>query len=109
MAAFRLVLHWLVNIYISGGCGRIAETTAVNLSESASKEAANYMQGTGWFDNTDWADTVEKSMPLLFDVTGKVFGKIVGKVAEGGVNAYLAYRLGRRAIEEFEALRVKAN
>ena len=42
---------------------------------------------------------VNNAMPWL--------GKLVGKVAEGGANAYLAHRMGNRAIAYFQALKTK--
>jgi len=34
-----------------------------------------------------------------------LFSKFVGKAAEGGVNAYLAYRLGRLSVSAFRYLK----
>ena len=84
--AFRLVCRWCAAIYVSGELGSIMETTAKKGGEYAAD-----MLGDG-----DLMSGVAQSMPML--------AKIAGKAIEGGVNAYFAYRMGRRAIESFRVL-----
>ena len=85
-SAFRLVCRWCAAIYVSGELGSIMESTAKKGGEYAAD-----MLGDG-----DLMSGVAQSMPLL--------AKIAGKAIEGGVNAYFAYRMGRRAIESFRVL-----
>ena len=73
--AFRLACRWLVNLYIAGNLGDAAERTA----EWA---AASDLVSTAWG-------------PLA---------TVAGKMAEGGGNAFLVFRLGRRAMEAFRPL-----
>lgn len=42
----------------------------------------------------DWPNTLAQSMPFL--------AKFAGKVVEGGINAYFAIRMGRKAVAFFE-------
>ena len=74
-AAFRLVCRWLTNIYIAGEMG------------DASQGAV------------EWANAND-----LITATYKPLAKVLGKVAEGGVNALLVYRLGRRAMSTFRPM-----
>ncbi len=74
-AAFRLVCSWLTNIYIAGEMG------------DASQGAV------------EWASAND-----LITATYKPLAHVFGKVAEGGVNAFLVYRLGRRAVAAFRPL-----
>ena len=84
--ASRLVVRWFVNLYISGELGQIAEGGADVISDGASE----------WIGSEGVAAFVQPAVPLL--------AKFGGKIVEGGVNAYLAYRLGRRASEYFKEL-----
>lgn len=84
--AFRLVCRWCAAIYVSGELGSIMESTAKKGGEYAAD-----MLGSG-----DLMSGVAQSMPVL--------AKVAGKAIEGGVNAYFAYRMGRRAIESFRVL-----
>ena len=66
--------------------------------ESTAKKGGEYaadMLGSG-----DLMSGVAQSMPVL--------AKVAGKAIEGGVNAYFAYRMGRRAIESFRVLAPRA-
>lgn len=84
--AFRLVFRWCVNLYISGELGQIAEAAADEIA-----------QGTAsWLGEAGISAILQPAVPLL--------SKFGGKLAEGGVNAYLAYRLGCRACESFREL-----
>lgn len=84
--AFRLVFRWFVNLYISGELGQITEDAADAVA-----------QGTAaWLGEDGISTILQPVVPLL--------AKFGGKVAEGGVNAYLAYRLGCRACESFRGL-----
>lgn len=74
-AAFRLVCRWFINIYIAGEMG------------DASQGAV------------EWASAND-----LISSTYKPLAGLIGKVAEGGANAFLVYRLGRRAMEYFRPL-----
>lgn len=75
-AAFRLVCRWFINIYIAG-------------------EMGDATQGA-----VEWASAND-----LISATYKPLAGFVGKIAEGGANAFLVYRLGCRAIEYFKPLR----
>lgn len=84
--AFRLVFRWFVNLYISGELGQITEDAADAIA-----------QGTAaWLGEAGISAILQPAVPLL--------SKFGGKLAEGGVNAYLAYRLGCRACESFREL-----
>jgi uncharacterized membrane protein YcjF (UPF0283 family) len=74
-AAFRLVCRWIVNIYIAGKAGDVARGP---------------VEGGGAND--------------LISSTYKPLAGLIGKLAEGGANAFLVYRLGCRAMESFRAL-----
>lgn len=76
--AFRLVCRWFINIYIAGEMG------------DATQRAV------------EWADKND-----LISSTLKPLARVVGKIAEGGANAFLVYRLGRRAMEYFRPLAVE--
>lgn len=84
--AFRLVIHWFVNLYVSGELGQIAEGAADAIAQGASE----------WLGEEGISAVLQPAVPLL--------AKFGGKIAEGGVNAYLAYRLGSRACKHFREL-----
>lgn len=84
--AFRLVIHWFVNLYISGELGQIAEGAADAIAQGTSE----------WLGEEGISAVLQPAVPLL--------AKFGGKIAEGGVNAYLAYRLGSRACGHFREL-----
>ena len=84
--AFRLVCRWCAAIYISGEMGAIMESTA--------KKGGEY--AADWLNDGDLVAGAAQSMPVL--------AKLAGKAIEGGVNAYFAFRMGRRAIAAFRAL-----
>lgn len=84
--AFRLILGWTVNLYVSGEIGQVAEETATALNNSLDE----------WLGDDGLGAMLQPALPLL--------SKFVGKAAEGGLNAYLAYRLGKRAIGAFRYL-----
>lgn len=84
--AFRFVCRWCAAIYISGELGAVMESTA--------KAGGEY--AADWLNDGDLMAGVAQSMPVL--------AKLAGKAIEGGVNAYFAYRMGRRAIESFRVL-----
>jgi len=84
--AFRLVIHWFINLYISGELGQITEGAADAIAQGASD----------WLGEGGISAVLQPAVPLL--------AKFGGKIAEGGINAYLAYRLGSRACEHFREL-----
>lgn len=84
--AFRLVFRWFVNLYISGELEQITEDAADAIAQGT----------TAWLGEAGISTILQPVVPLL--------AKFGGKVAEGGVNAYLAYRLGCRACESFREL-----
>lgn len=94
-SAFRLVVRWFVNIYISGELEQITESAVGEIGEHLQGSVKESFSELGWLDG-DWAGTVAQSMPFLT--------KFAGKVVEGGVNAYLAFRMGRKSIAAFEPL-----
>lgn len=73
--AFRLVCRWIINIYIAGEIGDAVQ------------------RGVEWANAND-----------LMSSTYKPLASMLGKVAEGGANAFLVYRLGRHAMECFRPL-----
>ena len=93
--AFRLVFGWFVNLYISGELGKITGNAADSIGESLNEPVKETLSSLGW-SGADWAGIVAKSVPFV--------AKFAGKVAEGGVNAFFAIRLGRRAVAAFEPL-----
>ena len=74
-AAFRLVCRWFINIYIAGEMGEASQGAV------------------------EWASAND-----LISSTYKPLAGLIGKVAEGGANAFLVYRLGRRAMAYFRPL-----
>ena len=74
-AAFRLVCRWFVNICIAG-------------------EIGDATQGA-----VEWANANDLVSSMYKPIAGAV-----GRLAEGGANAFLVYRLGMRAIEYFKPL-----
>ena len=74
-AAFRLVCRWFVNIYIAGEMGEATQGAV------------------------EWANANE-----FISATYKPIAGIIGKIAEGGANAFLVYRLGCRAMAYFRPL-----
>ena len=94
IAASRLVIHWCVNLYVSGELGEVVEKAA----SSAGQTVADVAKEQDWFGDGNFGDFVGHSLPTL--------SKWVGKVAEGATNAYLACRIGKLAIEEFKAVKL---
>ena len=94
-SAFRLVFRWFLNIYISGELGQISEKAATAIGENLKEPVKDSLSDLGWLDS-DWAGTVAQSMPFV--------AKFAGKVVEGGVNAFFAIRMGRKAVAAFEPL-----
>ena len=93
-AASRLVIRWCVNLYISGELGEVFEKSASAIGRTASET----VKEQDWFGEGSVGDYVGDALPVL--------SKWLGKIAEGATNAYLAYRLGSRAINEFKALKI---
>ena len=93
--AFRLVFRWFLNIYISGELGAITSTAADSLGEQLKEPVKESLSNLGWIEG-DWAATVAQSMPFV--------AKFTGKIVEGGVNAFFAVRMGRKAVAAFEPL-----
>ena len=79
--AARLVFVWFVNLYIAGQIG--------DITESAAETGMDFMAELG-----------------LTNLASKIASKFIGKFAEGGLNAFLIYRLGHMAMREFHALAV---
>lgn len=94
--AFILLCHWFLNLYVSGELQSVAE----NVSQKSVEKIQETVNAHDLFENDEvLSGVVNNAMPWL--------GKLAGKVAEGGANAYLAHRMGRRAIAYFQALKVK--
>lgn len=74
-AAFRLVCRWFINIYIAGEMGDVTQGAV------------------------EWASAND-----LISATYKPLAGFIGKIAEGGANAFLVYRLGCRAMAYFRPL-----
>ena len=75
---FSFVCRYFANVYISGEAGAAAQGMA---------DAVSSQVGAG-ASTPDW---LVAALPFA--------SKVAGKVAEGGVNAFLAYRLGQYAIK----------
>ena len=97
VAASRLVIRWCVNLYISGELGDVFEKSASAVGQTASET----IKEQDWFGEGTVGNYVGDALPVL--------SKWVGKIAEGATNAYLAYRLGNRAIDEFKALKIRGS
>ena len=94
--AFILLCHWFLNLYVSGELQSVAE----NASQKTVEKIRETVNAHDLFENDEvLSGVVNNAMPWL--------GKLVGKVAEGGANAYLAHRMGNRAIAYFQALKTK--
>ncbi len=85
-AAFRLALRWVANIYISGQMGEFTASGANAVNDTVRDLVK--------------ADGVEVFMKSMSTYVVKILGKAV----EGGANAYLARKLGERAIKSFRPL-----
>ena len=83
VSALRLVIGWMINLYISGGIGEVAE----GASDAVGRSVGDLIGPDGMLGAV---------MPLA--------AKFAGKAAEGGLNAYLAYRLGKCSAEAFRYL-----
>lgn len=84
--AFKLLMRWAFNLYVAGELGTVMEASADGLNNSL-----DGLIGEGGF-----SALVQPMLPM--------FSKIVGKAAEGGINAYNAYRFGRNAVVAFRCL-----
>ena len=121
--AFRLLCHWFANIYISGELGAITENAADRASDKATawltnggddvKEAgasvaeATAGQASGAIANGMSGSSMGETLTSAFSASLPILSKFAGKAAEGAVNAFLAYRMGRRAIDEFRFIKNK--
>lgn len=85
--AFNMVLKWMFNLYVSGELGRVMDYSA----EVLNSKLENLLGENGL------SGIVQSALPL--------FTKFVGKVAEGGINAYLAYRLGKCSVANFRYMK----
>lgn len=101
-AAFRIVFRWFLNIYISGELGEISAKAAGWVGKELEEPVKDSLNNLGCLDG-DWGDTVAKALPFLAKGV-PIVAKVVGKAAEGGVNAYFAIRMGRKAVAAFEPL-----
>ena len=101
-AAFRLVFRWFLNIYISGEAGEISTKVAGAIGEQLKEPVKDSLSNLGCLDS-DWGGTVAKALPFMAEGVPFV-AKLAGKAVEGGVNAYFAIRMGRKAVAAFEAL-----
>ena len=114
-AALKLLCRWFMNIYISGELGAITENAAHRASDKvaewltsgnnsnagvpiAGEAAAQVSDGAA---NSVSDGGAAESLAGVFAASLPVLSKLVGKAAEGAINAYFAYRMGRRAIDEF--------
>lgn len=116
--ALRLLCRWFMNIYISGELGAITENathqasdkvaawlTKDNSSNAAASgaEAATGQVADGVANNISDGGSAE-SLTGVFTASLPILSKFVGKAVEGAINAYFAYRMGRRAIDEFRCV-----
>ena len=114
--AFRLLCHWFASIYISGELGAITEQASDKVAEwmmggdgaksglragTAVAEATADQVSQGVADGVANGGMFE-SLTSVFSASIPVLSRFAGKAAEGAINAFLAYRMGKRAIEEFQ-------
>lgn len=113
--ALRLLCRWFMNIYISGELGAITENAAHRASDkvavwltkdnssNAATSAAEAVTGqvVEGSANSVSDGGLAESLVGTFSASLPNLSKFVGKAAEGAINAYFAYRMGRRAIDEF--------
>ena len=114
-AALKLLCRWFMNIYISGELGAITENAAHRASDKVAEWLTNgdspnvgvpIAEAAADQVADDVANSVSdggaaESLAGVFTASLPVLSKFVGKAAEGAINAYFAYRMGRRAIDEF--------
>ena len=114
-AALKLLCRWFMNIYISGELGAITENAAHRASDKVAEWLTNgdspnvgvpIAEAAADQVADDVANSVSdggaaESLAGMFTASLPVLSKFVGKAAEGAINAYFAYRMGRRAIDEF--------
>ena len=94
--AFRLLCHWFVNIYVSGELGAITENAADKMSNGLAQ----------WLAGGNAENVAQEGLGGLLGASMPILSKVAGKAAEGSINAYMAYRMGRRAIDEFRFLKL---
>ena len=85
--ALRFAMRFFVQLYVVGRTQEFAEAGA----GAAVDGAASFLD-----DSETWGDVLQTSAPIL--------KKVLGKGVEGFANGYMAYRLGKKAIESFRAL-----
>lgn len=84
--AFKLLMGWAFNLYVSGELGAVMQSTADGVNDGLQSLLG------------------EDGLPGMVQPFLPMFSKIVGKAAEGGINAYTAYRFGKRAVAAFRFL-----
>ncbi len=100
--ALRLLCRWFRNIYISGELGAITERTSDKVAAWLTKDNSSNAAASAAEAATGQSDGgLAESLLGAFSASLPILSKFVGKAAEGAVNAYFAYRMGRRAIDEF--------
>ena len=120
--AFRLLIHWFANIYISGELGAISERASdkvadwltsgdgvkrgveagASVAEVAAEQAAGSASAAVTTSEQISDGAIGESLAGVFSASLPILSRFVGKAAEGAINAYFAYRMGKRAIEEFQ-------
>lgn len=94
VSAFKLFCAFVFNMYVSGELGELFEEGARRVGEEAKKALAGSSMLSDSADNM--SSIIVQTVPFL--------AKFAGKIAEGGVNAFFALRLGNRVIKNFQML-----
>ena len=93
--SFRLAIGWATGVAVSGQMGE----TAGRIGTAVGTASGNWLSSVleECFSGDKIAGTIGKQL-------GTGIGFAFGKLAEGAANAFLALRLGNRAIQDFHAL-----
>ena len=93
--SFRLALEWAVGVAVSGQAGEVGGQMGNSVGEATGNWLSDVLEKS--FSKEKIADTIGHWLGIG---TGFAFGKLT----EGAANAFLALRLGNRAIRAFRAM-----
>lgn len=93
--SFRLALEWAVGVAVSGQAGEVGGQVGTSVGDATGSWLSSVLEKS--FSKEKIADTIGHWLGIG---TGFAFGKLT----EGAANAFLALRLGNRAIRDFRAL-----
>ena len=89
--SFRLAIGWATGIAVSGEAGTFAGKAGDAVGEKVSE----------WIEKSFSTETIAGTVGSFLGITT---GFAFGKLTEGAANAFLALRLGKRAIRAFRAM-----